>query len=110
MRSELNHLLSEVARLGAGGEINDRIAVSLSPEERALFEIGLIDALTRGTSEQQRRLRRALIRGGYDEQCARRVMTEAITDRVRAATLLTLLHPRSRGERGARSKAAVRNK
>jgi hypothetical protein len=110
MRSELNRLLSEFARLGDGGEIADKIAVRLSPEERVLFEIGLIDALTRGTTEEQRRLRRALIKGGYDEQCARRAMRDAIADRVRASTLLTLLHPRSHKGKEARSKAAVRKK
>jgi hypothetical protein len=110
MRSELNRLLWEVARLGAGGELTDKIAACLSPEERAVFEIGLIDTLTRGTSEQQRNLRRALIKGGYDELCARRAMREAMADRVRASALLTLLHPGSQGKKGVRSKAAVRNK
>lgn len=110
MRSELNRLLLEVAHLGAGGELSETIAADLSPDERVVFEIALIDTLTRGTSEQQRNLRRALIKGGYDEQCARRAMREAIADRVRASTLLTLLHPGSRTRKGAQSKVAVRNK
>ena len=110
MRSELSRLLWEVSRLGAGGQITDKMAVRLSPEERALFEIALIDTLTRGTNEQQRRLRRALIKGGYDEQCARRAMRETMADRVRAATLLSLLHPGSQEKKRVRSKTAVRNK
>ncbi|MFY9611094.1 MAG: hypothetical protein WAU45_21090 [Blastocatellia bacterium] len=111
MRCELNRLLWEVARLGAGGEMTEHLAASLSPEERAVFEIGLIETLTRGTAEQQRRLRRALIKCGYDEQCARRAMRDAISDRVRASTLLLLLHPRSnRKKSDDRSKAAVKSK
>ncbi len=110
MRCELNRLLWEVARLGAGGEMTEQLAARLSPEERAVFEIGLIETLTRGTAEQQRRLRRALIHCGYDEQCARRAMREAISDRVRASTLLVLLHPRSGRKTGERTKTAVRSK
>jgi len=34
----------------------------MSSEERALFEVSLIDALNRGTREEQHRLRSALIR------------------------------------------------
>ena len=107
MRCELNRLLLEVARLGDGGEMTEELAARLSPEERAVFEIGLIETLTRGTAEQQRRLRRALKKCGYDEQCARRVMKDAISDKVRASTLLMLLHPRSGRKTGERSKAAA---
>lgn len=107
MRCELNRLLLEVARLGDGGEMTEEFAARLSPEERAVFEIGLIETLTRGTAEQQRRLRHALIKCGYDEQCARRAMREAISDRVRASTLLVLLHPRSGRKTGERGKAAA---
>ena len=110
MRCELSKLLWEVARLGEGGEVTDQLAARLSPEEKAVFEIGLIDTLARGSAEQQRRVKRALIKCGYDEQCARRVMTESVTDRVRASTLLRLLHPRSGKKTGERSKAAVRSK
>ncbi|MEK6304248.1 MAG: hypothetical protein AABO41_26465 [Acidobacteriota bacterium] len=82
----------------------------LSPEDRAVFEIGLIETLTRGTGEQQRRLRRALIKCGYDEQCARRAMREALADRVRASTLLALLHPESQKKAIERSRAAARSR
>lgn len=107
MRCELNRLLLEVARLGDGGEMTEELAARLSSEERAVFEIGLIDTLTRGTAEQQRRLRHSLIKGGYDELCARRSMSEAISDKVRASTLLILLHPRPRRKTGERGKAAA---
>jgi hypothetical protein len=109
MRCELKRLLWEVSRLGAGGELAEELAAKLSPEERAVFEIGLIEALAKGTGEQQRRLRRALIKCGYDEQCARRAMREAIADRVRASTLLALLHPRSQKMKKERTKAAARS-
>lgn len=85
-----------------------QLTASLSPEEKAVFEIGLIETLTRGTADQQRRLRRALINCGYDEQCARRAMREAIADRVRASTLLVLLHPRSKMRTSERSKATIK--
>lgn len=110
MRCELNRLLSEVARLGAGGEMTEQLASSLSVEERVVFEIGLIETLSRGTPDQQRCLRRALIKCGYDEQCARRAMRDAISDRVRASTLLVLLHPRSKRKTSERSQAAVRSR
>ena len=106
MRRELSWLLWEVARLGAGGEMTERLATRLSPEERVVFEIGVIDALARGTGERQRRLKRALIKSGYDEQCARRVMKDALADRVRATTILVLLHPRSQNKPRERRKAA----
>ena len=106
MRRELSWLLWEVARLEAGGEMTERLATRLSPEERAVFEIGVIDALARGAGERQRRLRRALIKSGYDEQCARRVMKDAVADRVRATTILVLLHPRSKNKARERRKAA----
>jgi hypothetical protein len=107
MRCQLNRLLLEVARLGDGGEMTEELAARLSPEERAVFEIGLIETLTRGSAEQQRQLKHALIKCGYDELCARRVMGDAISDRVRASTLLVLLHPRPRRKTGERSRAAA---
>ncbi|HWO00551.1 MAG TPA: hypothetical protein VNS63_14930 [Blastocatellia bacterium] len=110
MRTELSKLLWEVARLGDGGGVTYHLAASLSPEEKAVFEIGLIDTLTRGTADQQRRVRRALLNCGYDEQCARRVMTESVTDRVRASTLLLLLHPQPGSNANEQSRAAARSK
>ena len=105
MRRDVNWLLWEVKRLGAGGEMNETLATRLTSQERVTFEIALIDALSNGTVEQRRRLRRALIRYGYDEQCSRRVMREAVADRVRAATILVLLHPRAK-KASERSRAA----
>ncbi|HEX8091558.1 MAG TPA: hypothetical protein VF762_22075, partial [Blastocatellia bacterium] len=67
---------------------------------KALFEVQLIDALTKGSREDQHRLRSALIKLGYDEACARRVMRANVSDRVRAKTLLGLLRPQSQGRTG----------
>jgi hypothetical protein len=68
----------------------------MSGEDRALFEVSIIDALNRGTREGQHRLRSALIKYGYDEQCSRRIMSEDFSDRVRATQLLNLLRPQGR--------------
>ena len=92
----------------------------MSSEERALFEVSLIDALNRGTREEQHRLRSALIKNGYDELCSRRVMSENLSDRIRAMALLKLLRPQSRDtaadndigeavEQQRRSRAAIRS-
>ncbi|MFY9574772.1 MAG: hypothetical protein WAV20_25500, partial [Blastocatellia bacterium] len=35
---------------------------------------------------------------GYDEQCARRVMSESLTELVRASALLSLLRPQWRDQ------------
>ena len=70
----------------------------MSAEERALFEVSVIDVLNNRPREIQHRLRSALIKYGYDEQCARRVMSEDLSDRVRATALLTLLRPQWRDE------------
>lgn len=110
MRGEFNRLLSEIAHLGARGETLEELAVRLSAEERAVFEIGLIETLTRGTADQQRRLRRALIKCGYDEQCVRRARGEHIADRVRASTLLSLLQPELQKKTSERGRAAARSR
>jgi len=86
----------EVERLCAGEDPNEPLIKQMSPEDRALFEVSLIDALNSSTREGQHRLRSALIKYGYDEQCARRVMSEDLADRVRATALLTLLRPQWR--------------
>lgn len=86
---------SELDRLRDGGELNVSLIENMSAEERALFEIVLIDALTKWPRDDQHRLRSALIKHGYDEQCSRRLMKEAISDSVRASTLLALLRPQS---------------
>ena len=67
----------------------------LSHEERAFIEVALIDALTKWPREDQHRLRSMLIKHGYDEICSRRLMKDAISERVRASTLLSLLRPQS---------------
>ena len=90
----------EMERLRAGGELNEALVRKMSAEERALFEITLIDALTKWPREDQHRIRLALIKCGYDELCARRVMREEVSDRVRASTLLRLLRPQSQGNTG----------
>lgn len=87
----------ELARLRDGGKMDVSLIENMSAEERVLFEIVLIDALTKWPRDDQHRLRSALIKCGYDEQCARRLMKEAISDSVRASTLLSLLRPKSTG-------------
>ena len=87
----------EIERLCAGDPPNELIK-KMSAEERALFEVSVIDALNSRPRESQHRLRSALIKFGYDEQCARRVMGAELSDRVRATSLLTLLRPQWRDE------------
>jgi hypothetical protein len=89
-------LLEEIDRFRRGGEISESFIRKLSHEERAFIEVALIDALTKWPREDQHRLRSMLIKHGYDEMCARRLMKDAISDRVRASTLLSLLRPQSR--------------
>jgi hypothetical protein len=86
----------EVERLCSGEDPSEALIKRMSAEDRALFEVSLIDALNSSTRERQHRLRSALIKCGYDELCARRVMSEDLADRVRATALLTLLRPQWR--------------
>ncbi|HSB10306.1 MAG TPA: hypothetical protein VLM38_12535 [Blastocatellia bacterium] len=86
----------EIGRLRAGEVVDDSFIKQLSPEDRAMFEVFVIDALNKASREDQHRLRSALVKWGYDEQCARRVMGEDISDRVRASALLALLRPQWR--------------
>ena len=88
----------EIERLCTGSDLTEPLIKQMSPEDRALFEVSVIDALNNRSRESQHRLRSALINYGYDEQCARRVMNEDISDRVRATALLTLLRPQWRDE------------
>jgi hypothetical protein len=85
----------ELARLRDGGEMDISLIENMSAESRALFEIVLIDALTKWSRDDQHRLRSTLIKYGYDEQCSRRLMKDALSDSVRASTLLSLLRPQS---------------
>ncbi|HKP85775.1 MAG TPA: hypothetical protein VJZ26_06750 [Blastocatellia bacterium] len=86
----------EVVRLRDGGKLDECLIENMSAEERALFEIALIDALTEWPRDDQHKLRSALIKHGYDDQCARRLMKDSISSSVRASTLLALLRPQSR--------------
>lgn len=88
-------ILDEIDRFRKGGEMSESFIRRLSQEERAFIEVALIDALTKWPREDQHRLRSMLIKHGYDEMCARRLMKDAISERVRASTLLSLLRPQS---------------
>jgi hypothetical protein len=63
-----------------------------------LFEVAVIDALNHRPPQVQHRLRTVLVKHGYDEHCARRVMSEDVTDCIRATALLSLLRPQWRDE------------
>jgi hypothetical protein len=97
-------VLSEISRLRAGGELNDAWVRNLSIEDKAMFEVALIDSLTELPREQQHRLRATLVKHGYDEQCARRLMRGDISDRVRASALLELLRPQTQGGSDAQAR------
>lgn len=86
----------EIERLCSGEDPNEPLIKQMSAEDRALFEVSIIDALNGATREGQHRLRSALIKYGYDEQCSRRVMSQDLSDRVRATALLNLLRPQWR--------------
>ena len=118
-RSDPKWVSREIERLSSGGDPNEALMKQMSAEDRALFEVSIIDALNAGTREDQHRLRSALIKYGYDEQCSRRVMSEDFSDRVRATALLNLLRPqwqdtpidpeqRGGGEGKPRARAASR--
>lgn len=89
-------VLREIERLCSGEGPNEPLIKQMSAADRALFEVSIIDALNSRTRDGQHRLRSALIKCGYDEQCARRVMSEDLSDRVRATALLNLLRPQWR--------------
>jgi hypothetical protein len=86
----------ELERLRSVGAINELRVERMRPEDRAMLEVALIDALSKWPRADQHLLRSTLIKQGYDEQCSRRLMREAISERVRASTLLNLLRPQSR--------------
>jgi hypothetical protein len=98
--SDRRRLFVVIQQLRDGGLIDDTSMRRMSAEDKALFEVQLIDALTKWPREDQHQLRSALIKHGYDEQCARRVMCENISDRVRASTLLSLLRPQTQARTG----------
>ena len=88
-------VLREINRLKAGGELDKAMLKSFSAEDKVLFEVTLIDALSELPRDQQHMLRATLVKHGYDEHCARRSIKAEISDRVRASTLLSLLRPQS---------------
>jgi len=61
-----NSVQAEMERLRAGGEFDNDLVNNLSQGERVIFEVAIIDALTKWTLEEQSRLRRALLRYGFD--------------------------------------------
>ena len=96
VRSDPKRVLREVERLCSGKGPNDLPTKQMSAADRALFEVSIIEALNSRTREGQHQLRSALLKCGYDEHCARRVMSEDLSDRVRATALLNLLRPQWR--------------
>jgi hypothetical protein len=96
LRSDPKRVSREIERLCSGKGPNELPTKQMSAADRALFEVSIIDALNSRTREGQHQLRSALIKCGYDEHCARRVMSEDLSDRVRATALLNLLRPQWR--------------
>lgn len=92
-RLDRKWVLREIARLCSGEDLDESLMKQMTAEDRALFDVSIIDALNKYSREDQHRLRSALIKYGYDEQCARRVMSEDFSDRIRASALLSLLRP-----------------
>ena len=82
-----------IARLCSGEDLDESLIKQMTAEDRALFDVSIIDTLNRSPREVQLRLRAALIKYGYDEQCARRVLSEHFSEQVRASALLSLLRP-----------------
>jgi hypothetical protein len=92
-RSELEKVVAELQRMHDVGEWDWAALDRLSPETRAAFEVMMIEALTTWPHAAQRKLRAALITNGYDEQCARRVMSDNLPDSIRASSLYLILRP-----------------
>jgi hypothetical protein len=91
--SETEKVVAELERMREAGEWDWAALDSLSPETRALFEVMMIEALTHWPPSARRRLRATLIVNGYDEQCARRMMSDNLPDSIRAAALYAMLRP-----------------
>jgi hypothetical protein len=92
-RTEVDIIMAELKRMRDLGQWDWSALDHLSPESRAAFEVMMIEALTTWPREAQRKLRAALIMQGYDEQCARRVMSDSLPDSIRAASLYSILRP-----------------
>jgi hypothetical protein len=93
-RIDLEGAMLELRRMRDAGEWEWDTLDRLSPQARAAFEVMMIEALTSWPPDARRKLRAALIVQGYDEQCARRVMSENIPDSIRASSLYAILRPR----------------
>src|SRR2546423_11198298 len=92
-RSELEIVMAELQRMRDAGKWDWAALDRFSPETRAAFEVMMIEALTTWPRDAQRKLRAALILQGYDEQCARRAMSDNLPDSIRASSLYSILRP-----------------
>ncbi|HKP11187.1 MAG TPA: hypothetical protein VJZ91_03725 [Blastocatellia bacterium] len=92
-QSEVEKVVAELQHMREAGEWDREALDRLSPETRVLFEVMIIEALTTWPPAAQRRLRVTLIVHGYDEQCARRVMSDNLPDSIRASLLYSMLRP-----------------
>jgi hypothetical protein len=95
-RRDHKRVLTEIERLCSGEDPDELLIKQMTAEERALFDVSIIDSLNKDSPEDRHRLRSALLKYGYDEQCARRVMSGDFSDRIRASALLSLLSPQWR--------------
>jgi len=87
-------VLAELERLCSFEGSDASWMKEMSAEDRALLDVAIIDSLNSYTEEERERLRLSLLRYGYDEQCARRAMSEVFSEQVRAMALLKLLRSR----------------
>lgn len=84
-------VLRLVEHLRAGGEVEEPFICNLAAEDRVLFEVTVIDALTVLPRGERKKLKKALLSRGYDELCSRRLHRSDISARVRIKTLIELL-------------------
>lgn len=56
-RRDANWISTEIERLISGADLDEALIKQMSSEERALFEVSIIDALNGVTREGQHRLR-----------------------------------------------------
>ncbi len=84
-------VLRLVEELRAGGEVDAPLICNLAAEDRVLFEVTVIDALTLLPRGERKKLKKALLSHGYDELCSRRLHRSDISARVRIEILIELL-------------------
>jgi hypothetical protein len=84
-------VLRLVEQLRAGGKVDAPQISDLAAEDRVLFEVTVIDALTILPRGERAKLKKALLNQGYDELCSRRLPRSDISARVRIETLIELL-------------------